>query len=92
MTLDDLQRIKKWHVAHRHTHPVEYHTWDALLTLWVAGWVGWLPAYLFDAEWALPLLMLAMAAPTLYVAWRVKAHRAHKLRCDWSYAAIAPRR
>ena len=24
-----------------------------------------------------------MAAPTLYVAWRVKAHRARRLRCDW---------
>jgi DNA primase len=25
----------------------------------------------------------AMAAPSMYVAWRMKAHRAQKLRCDW---------
>jgi hypothetical protein len=83
MTLNDLQRIKQWHVAHRSDHPVEYHLWDAMLTLWVMGWVGWLPAFAFGALWAAPLCMTAMFAPTLYVTWRVKAHRSHKLRCDW---------
>ena len=42
MTLNELQRIKQWHVAHRADHPVEYHLWDAMLTLWVMGWVGFL--------------------------------------------------
>jgi hypothetical protein len=84
MTLDELQRIKQWHVAHRADHPVEYHLWDAMLTLWLMGWVGWLPAIAFGAVWATPLCMLAMFAPTLYVTWRVKAHRAHRLRCDWA--------
>jgi hypothetical protein len=51
--------------------------------LWVAGWVGWLPAFAFDAWWAGPVLAVAMSAPTLYVAWRVKAHQARRLRCDW---------
>jgi hypothetical protein len=91
MSLDELQRIKKWHVAHRHDHPVEYHTWDALLTLWVMGWVGWLPAFAFDALWSMPLCALAMAAPGLYVAWRLKAHREGRLRCDWQPAAIRVR-
>ena len=83
MTLDELQRIKQWHVDHRSDHPVEYHLWDAMLTLWLMGWVGWLPAFAFEAMWAAPLCMTAMFAPTLYVAWRSKAHRARRLRCDW---------
>ena len=91
MSLDELHRIKKWHVAHRNDHPVEYHVWDALLTLWVMGWVGWLPAFAFDAIWSMPLCALAMAAPGLYVAWRLKAHRQGRLRCDWQPAAIRMR-
>jgi hypothetical protein len=87
MKLDDLQRIKRWHVAHRLDHPVESHLWDAVLVLWLAGWVGWLPAFAFGAIWAAPLLVAAMSAPTLYVSWRLWAHRARKLRCDWSDAA-----
>jgi hypothetical protein len=83
MSLDELQRIKQWHVDHRSDHPVEYHLWDAMLTLWLMGWVGWLPAFAFEAMWAAPLCMTAMFAPTLYVAWRGKAHRARRLRCDW---------
>jgi len=83
MDLEALQRIKQWHVSHQREHPVEYHAWDAMLTLWLMGWVGWIPAFTFDALWSAPLLALAMAAPTLYVAWRVKAHRARRLRCDW---------
>lgn len=91
MTLDQLQRIKKWHVAHRADHPVEYHIWDTLLTVWVMGWVGWLPAFAFDALWSFPLCAFAMAAPGLYVTWRLKAHRAGRLRCDWQPAAVTLR-
>lgn len=87
MTLNDLQRIKQWHVAHRGDHPVEYHLWDTLLTLWLMGWVGWLPAFALDAIWITPFCLLGMSAPTLYVLWRGKAHRARKLRCDW-YATL----
>ena len=83
MTLAELQRIKQWHVAHRTGHPVEYHLWDAMLTLCLMGWVGWLPAFAFDQLWSTPLCLAAMCAPSLYVAWRVKAHRARRLRCDW---------
>jgi hypothetical protein len=90
MTLDELQRIKRWHVAHRLDHPVEYQAWDAMLTLWVVGWVGWLPACAFGAQWSVPFCALAAAAPSMYVAWRAKAHRAGRLRCDWIVAA--PRR
>lgn len=83
MTLDELQRIKQWQVRHRHQHPVEYQAWDVMLTLWLVGWVGWIPAFAFDALWSAPLLVLAMSAPTMYVAWRTRAHRAHRVRCDW---------
>ena len=83
MTLHELQRIKQWHVAHRSDHPFEYHLWDAMLTLWMMGWVGWLPVFAFDAMWAAPLCMLGTLAPTLYVTWRMRAHRAYRLRCDW---------
>ena len=67
MTLNELQRIKQWHVAHRADHPIEYHLWDAILTLWVMGWVGFLPAYAFEQFWTLPLCALAIAAPGMYV-------------------------
>lgn len=83
MKVTELQRIKQWHVSHRNDHPLESHLWDAMLTLWLMGWVGWLPAFAFDQMWAAPLCVAAMAAPSLYVAWRIKAHRASRLRCDW---------
>ena len=83
MNLNELQRIKQWHVQHRGEHPLEYHLWDGMLTLWVMGWVGWVPAWAFDQLWSTPLCAAAMFAPTLYVAWRAKAHRAQRLRCDW---------
>jgi hypothetical protein len=82
MNLDELQRIKQWHMRHRN-HPVESHIWDAMLTLWMAGWVGAIPALAFEALWALPLCVTAILAPTLYASWRLKAHQARRLRCDW---------
>ena len=54
-----------------------------MLTLWLAAWVGWIPAFCFGALWVAPLLALGMSAPTLYVALRAKAHQARRLRCDW---------
>ncbi|MGV3569999.1 MAG: hypothetical protein ACO1PB_05320 [Ramlibacter sp.] len=86
MTLEELHRIKQWHVNHRADHPLEYQVWDATLTVWLMGWVGWLPTLAFDAFWAAPLCMLAMFAPSLYVGWRLRAHRARRLRCDWLLA------
>ncbi len=83
MTLVHLQRIKQWHVAHRHDHPVEYHLFDLVLTVWVMGWIGWLPALLLEAVWAVPLCLAAIGAPHLYARWRRRAHHAGRLRCDW---------
>lgn len=86
MDLDAIQRIKRWHVRHQGDHPVECHMWDTILTLWLAGWVGWIPAFTFGALWLAPVLVVAMSAPTLYVSWRARAHKQRRLRCDWLIA------
>lgn len=82
-TLDQLQCIKQWHVHHRHNHPVEGQAWDVMLALWLMGWVGWLPAIVLGAFWAAPICLAGILIPSLYVAGRMKAHKAHWLRCDW---------
>lgn len=83
MTLNELHRIKLWHVKHRAEHPLEYHLWDWVLTFWLMGWVGWLPTFAFGAPWCAPLCVAGMFAPHLYVRWRQTAHRNHRVRCDW---------
>jgi uncharacterized membrane protein len=83
LNLAELHRIRRWHVAHQEEHPLELHVWDAVLTLWLLGWIGWLPALLLNLMLALPLCLLGMAAPQMYVRWRARAHRARRLRCDW---------
>jgi hypothetical protein len=83
LTLNQLQRIKQWHVAHKDEHPLEYELWDLMLCLWVMGWIGCLPAFALDIDWAYPLCALAILAPGFYMAWRSRAHQAMRLRCDW---------
>lgn len=83
LTLSELQRIKRWQIAHRAEHPVEYHLWDVVLTIWVLGCVSWLPALALEMTVLLPLCVLAMFSPSLYVRWRKSAHAGHRLRCDW---------
>ncbi|TFZ04018.1 hypothetical protein [Ramlibacter humi] len=92
MDLTRIHCIKEWQVRHRRTHSLESRAWDVLLTVWVMGWIGWLPAYALDALWALPLCLVAMLGPDLYVAWRARWHRLNRLRCDWLPAASLPRR
>jgi hypothetical protein len=83
LTLSELQRIRQWLVAHRAEHPVEYNLWDAVLTVWLMGWLGWLPALTLEMEWMLPLCLAATMSPGFYVHWRERAHAARRLRCDW---------
>lgn len=83
LSLQELQRIKRWHIAHKRDHPIEYQILDLVLMLWIMGWVGWLPAFAFEAAWAFPLCAFAMMLPHLYVRWRIQAHGARRLRCDW---------
>ena len=83
ITLAQMQRVKNWHAAQRGACPVEKEVWEAVLTIWLMGWIGWLPAFAFDAPWAYPLCLLGMFAPRLYVDWRLRFHEMRRLRCDW---------
>ncbi len=83
VSLKMLQRIKKWHVLHKDEHPFEYQLLDWVLIFWVMACVGWLPAFVLEAEWLLPLCLLGMALPNVYIGCRVAAHYQNRLRCDW---------
>lgn len=83
LTLPQLKKLKDWHVAQRGAHPMEYEVWNAVLTVWLMGWIGCLPALAFDAAWALPLCLLGVVAPQLYVHVRAQAQATGRLRCDW---------
>lgn len=83
LSLAELQRIKRWHVAHRHDHPLEYQLWDLMLIGWLMGLIGLLPVTLLWGWWAAPLCAMAFLLPTAYVAWRAKAHALGLMRCDW---------
>ncbi len=83
VTLGQMQRVKNWYQAQHGAHPVEHELWEAVLTLWMMGWIGWLPAYAFDAPWVYPLCLLGVLAPQLYVHLRARAHERLRLRCDW---------
>lgn len=94
LPLFKLQRIKKWHVAHRSEHPLEYPLWDVIFIFWVMGRVGWLPAFTLDAPWAYPLCLLA---PSLYVSRRMRCSAsmaldtfAAALQCATEIAAKPP--
>ena len=83
ITLAQMQRLKNWHVGQSGAHRLERAVWEAVLTAWVLGWVGWLPAYAFEAPWAYPLCLLGIFMPRFYVNWRARAHGLGRLRCDW---------
>jgi len=83
ITLAQLQRIKHWREARHASNPMERRMWETVLTLWMMGWVGWLPAFEAEAYWAFPLCLLGIFSPPLYVHWRGKAHAAQRLRFDW---------
>ena len=83
MKLYELAALKQWHVAHRGDHPVEFHAWDAMLTLWLIGWIGLAPAVLLDQLYGVLLCTLLYLAPGAYVKLRRRLHRQGRLRCDW---------
>ena len=83
ITLAHMQRLKNWHAAQREGCPVEKAVWDAVVMLWLMGWIGWIPAFAFEAPWVFPLCLLGIFAPQLYVDFRSRIHRMHRLRCDW---------
>ena len=83
MRLQQLTALKQWHNAHRAQTPIEYHAWDAVLTLWVLGWMGLPAALLVGMPWALAGSAALYCAPELYLAARRFMNRRGALRCDW---------
>jgi len=83
VTLAQFQRIKQWRETRHASNPLERRMWEAVMTLWMTGWVGWIPAFGAEAYWAFPLCLLGIFSPRLYVYLRVRAHASQRLRCDW---------
>ncbi len=83
MTLHQMSSIKRWQVAHREASPLEYHAWDAVLTLWILGWVGMPPALMLHWSWLVALCVPLFFAPPAYVRLRRRLHQRGRLRCDW---------
>ena len=89
MTIQELAAIKRWQVAHRHEHPVEFHAWDLMLTAWLAGWVGLPVCWVLSAPLLMLLSFAALFAPALYVRVRLRLPAKRRLRCDWEYVVRA---
>ena len=87
MTLHQLSQLKQWHTAHRAQAPLEYHAWDAVLTLWLMGWMGLPAALLLGQGWQLLACTALCFAPGVYCTLRRTLHTQIKLRCDWLAAA-----
>jgi len=83
MTVHQLAILKQWHVAHRRRCPLEFHAWDAMLTLWLLGWMGAAPALLLHEGYGVVLCCLLYFSPGAYVRLRRHLHRKGRLRCDW---------
>ena len=87
MTLEQMSSIKRWHLGHRHRHPVEGQLWDLVLTLWVMSLLG-VPVGLLIGSPLLSAVCLVLAVlPSLYTLLRRHLHRRGVLRCDWLEAA-----
>ena len=86
MTLQQFQELKLWHLHQGRRHPVEKSIWDAVLTVWLLGWVGEPAAVLLHSGWAALGCFGLLFLPGLYVAARRSLHRRHRLRCDWIVA------
>jgi hypothetical protein len=82
MRMREFQALKVWYGQHGR-HPVERNVWDAVLTIWLLGWVGAPAAFLLHAGWAEGACLSVLFLPNLYVSLRRRLHRMRRLRCDW---------
>ena len=87
MTLEQMSRIKRWHVGHRHRQPVEGLLWDLVLTLWVMSHLGVPVGLLIDAPFVSACSLALVLLPSVYATVRRVLHRRGVLRCDWLEAA-----
>ncbi|MBV8605626.1 MAG: hypothetical protein JO224_13145 [Pelomonas sp.] len=86
MSLTEIRRIRRWLLVHGGSNPLELCAWDGVLGLWLLAWL-WLPVWVLTDQLAmLPLSVVALPLPTLYIAWRLHMHRRGQLRCDWAGA------
>jgi hypothetical protein len=82
MRLNDFHALKTWHRQHGR-HPVEKNVWDAVLTIWLTGWVGSPTAFMVHSGWAEAACLSVLFLPGLYVTMRRRLHRHGLLRCEW---------
>jgi len=82
MRLHEFHALRVWYRQHG-LHHVERNVWDAVLTLWLMGWVGAPTAFLVDAGWAEAACLSVLFLPGIYVTVRRQLHRSGWLRCDW---------
>jgi hypothetical protein len=83
MTLNQYQSLNLWHTHHSRERPFEKNAWEAIVTLWVMGWVGGVVTLLLGLPMAGLLCLALVFLPGAYVSWRVRMHKAGRLRCDW---------
>jgi hypothetical protein len=83
MTLEQLHRLRLWHLRHGREQPLEKHIWDMVLTFWLTGWVGTPTALVLHAGWAIALCPAMVFLPGSYVALRRRLHSSQVVRCDW---------
>ena len=86
MTLAEFHSLKTWHQRHARQHPVERHTWDAVLTLWMTAWIGGIVALVLGNGWVELSCLALLFLPRAYVALRRRLHRSGRVRCDWMAA------
>ena len=83
MTLHQFHALKQWHLRHWREHPLEKNLWEAVLTLWLMGWVGGAVSLLLNLPWVEVCCLALLFLPSAYVAMRARLHRSARLRCDW---------
>ncbi|MEP7298891.1 MAG: hypothetical protein ABI702_22115 [Burkholderiales bacterium] len=82
MRLNDFHALKTWHRQHGR-HPVEKNVWDAVLTIWLTGWVGAPTAFMLHSGWAEAACLSVLFLPGIYVTLRRWLHHHRWLRCEW---------
>ena len=87
MSLQQIVSVRRWHLLHRDRHPLEFHLWDLMLTLWIMGWVAVPVSLVLGFPVGAALALFGIVAPGAYVALRRHLHSRQRLRCDWLAAS-----
>ena len=87
MSLHQIVSVRRWHLLHRDRHPLEFHLWDLMLTLWIMGWVAMPVSLVLGFPVGAALALFGIVSPGAYVALRRHLHGRQQLRCDWLAAS-----